>query len=563
MPLPLHLRLGQWFLAALLAVLLCSTCFSQVAPPKTGVSGRITNQAGDPLGKANVTLTGNNRALQTGIPPTYTTASDSSGTFTFEGIEANTYRLVVQRPGYLDFFYSQADGTVIIPIADGEQKHIDVKMIAPSFISGKITDEDGEPFPGARVNVFRINRAGGKQQLQPLPAVAAGPGGSFSIGPLSVGRYYLAAASPGGLAEQGIRQIAQGKTGNQKYVTTYFPASLDISGASLINLPSETVLNGMDIRLRRASVFHISGKVAGPAGESLANPTIRLLIPGVNSANTPSNEGSVVSPVDGAFEVNGLLPGIYILQSWSGANRQLQCHQSVTLSDRDLDNVVLALAPALDIPLSVRIEDADPQQDQKIRSQLGRFTLTASDGLNANAMARSEREGKWLFANIGSGVYRMGLGGPDGTYVKSIRFRNQDITKSELDTNSGGGELEMVLSPHAAEITGVVHDASGQPLSGANLTLWEPGLPPAGTLDQARSTRTDAMGSFRFGSLRPGEYRIAAWEQIETGMPNIPEFHVRFDSEATVIKLTEDAHETVQPVLISREKIAAAAAALQ
>jgi len=527
------------------------------------VTGRVANQAGDPLGKANVTLTGNNRTSQTALPPTYTTTSDSSGTFAFEGIEANTYRLLVQRPGYLDFAYVQPDGRVIIPIADGERKNFDVKMVAPSFISGKITDEDGEPFPGARVNVFRVNRASGKQQLQALAAVTAGPGGTFSIGPLSVGRYYLAAGYVTSLAGEGSRQIPQGKAGNQKYVTTYFPSSIDISAASLINLPSETVLNGMDIRLRKSSVFHISGRVVGPAGESVPNSAIHLLRPGMTNANDPYNNGDMFAPVDGAFEVNGLLPGIYVFQGRSREDRQLQGHQAVTLSDRDLDNIVLMLAPALEIPLSVRIEDADGQQDRKIRSQLGRFTLTASDGLNTNAMAQSEREGSWRFVGIGSGVYRMALGGPDGTYVKSIRFRNQDITKSELDTNAGGGELEMVLSPHAAELTGVVHDASGQPLSGANLTLWEPGLPPAGTLDQARSTRTDAMGSFRFGSLRPGDYRIAAWEQIETGIANIPEFHVRFDSEATVVKLIEDAHETVQPVLISREKVAAAAAALQ
>ena len=121
----------------------------------------------------------------------------------------------------------------------------------------------------------------------------------------------------------------------------------------------------------------------------------------------------------------------------------------------------------------------------------------------------------------------------------------------------------MVLSPHAAEVDGVVRNAAGQPLAGVTVTLWMPGLPSAGTLDPARSTGTDAMGHFRFGSLRPGEYRVAAWEKVEAGMGNIPEFHARFDDRATTIKLREDSHETVQPVLIDRDQVNTEAAKLQ
>ena len=119
----------------------------------------------------------------------------------------------------------------------------------------------------------------------------------------------------------------------------------------------------------------------------------------------------------------------------------------------------------------------------------------------------------------------------------------------------------MVLSPHAAELTGVVHDTNGQPLSGVTVTIWMPGFTPPGTLDQATSTGTDSMGRFRFGNLRPGEYRIAAWEKIESGMGNLTEF--RFDDMATRVKVSEDSRETIQPVLISGEKVEAEAAKLQ
>ena len=549
--------------AALLALVVCRPGATQDAAPKAGVEGRVTNTAGKPLNHATVALVGNNRTSAAPLPPAYRTTSNPDGAFAFEDVEPNTYRIFVQRPGYLDFVYLEPDGKVAVPISEGERKKIQVRMTAPSFVSGRVTDEDGEPFPDARVNVLRLNRVGGKKRITALSPVSAGPDGNFSIGRLPAGRYYLAASNPPSLTDTNQREIRRGKTGEERYVPTYYPSSVDLSAATLIDLPGESELHGLDIRLRRARVFHISGKIVQPSGGPAASPAITLIRPGVTDASDPLGNANRIFAIDGAFQVNGLLPGAYALQAWSGASRQLQGHLSVVLSDRDLDGVVLNLVPALEIPLSVQIEDADPQQAQTLASSLGRFTLTASDGVNSNAMAQSKDDGTWIFHNIGPGTYRMGLGGPDGTYVKSIRLGDRDVTRSELDTTSGGGPLVMVLSPHAADVTGVVNDSNGQPLTGVTVTLWIAGMPPPGTIDQATSTLTDAAGSFRFTRLAPGEYRIAAWEKIEPGLPNVPEFHAKFDADATVVRLSENSHEKVQPVLIGRQKVEAAAATLQ
>jgi hypothetical protein len=78
-----------------------------------------------------------------------------------------------------------------------------------------------------------------------------------------------------------------------------------------------------------------------------------------------------------------------------------------------------------------------------------------------------------------------------------------------------------------------------------------------------RNAQTDVKGEFRFANLPPGEYRLAAWEKTEAGIPNEPEFHMRFDARATVVKLAADARETIQPVRISAETIEAEVARLR
>jgi hypothetical protein len=423
--------------------------------------------------------------------------------------------------------------------------------------------EADEPFPDARVNVVRVSRVGGRKQLTALSPVVAGPDGSFSIGRLSGAQYYLAAANPPSLTDTNQREIHSGKAGDERYVTTYYPSAIDIAGATLIDVRAEAEVRGLDIRLRRARVYHVAGKVAQAAGGAAANAMVTLIRPGITDATDPMGNASRYPVMDGVFQINGLLPGTYGLQAWAGTGRQLQGYQSVVLTDHDIDDVVVTVTPGLEIPLAVRIEGADAQESQAIGRTLGRFTLTATDGVNSNAMAVAKDDGTWIFHNIGAGTYRMGIGGADGTYVKAVRYGEKDVTRSELDTTAGGGALVAVLSTHAGEVAGALQSADGRPMTGTTVTLWMPGLPPPGTLDQARSTMTDEAGKFRFGNLAPGEYRVAAWEKIEPGLGNVAEFHRKFDAEATVVKVKEDGREKVQAPVISAKKVEEAAAGME
>ena len=75
-----------------------------------------------------------------------------------------------------------------------------------------------------------------------------------------------------------------------------------------------------------------------------------------------------------------------------------------------------------------------------------------------------------------------------------------------------------------------------------------------------QTTVTGPDGQFQFTSLAPGEYRVAAWEQIDAGLGIVPEFRAKFESQATTVRLNENDHAQIEPTPIAREAIEAEAA---
>ena len=130
---------------------------------------------------------------------------------------------------------------------------------------------------------------------------------------------------------------------------------------------------------------------------------------------------------------------------------------------------------------------------------------------------------------------------PPGTYLKSVRFGDKDLTNEKLDLTGdiAGKTLEILLSPHAAEITGAVRDAEGKPLDNVYVTLRGPG-------DFSASWFTDDTRAFEFHNLAPGEYRIGASPE---GSPNKTDF----ESQSAVVTVTEGARVEIAPPLIERK----------
>src|SRR5688500_560441 len=153
--------------ATLVATLLLC-CFhanpqtSSTPPPKPGtISGRVVTESGRPLPGANVTIM---RVGSTSVqfPEVFQVTSDHEGKFEQSGLKQATYRIVAFLQVYVPQPRAEDDPQAgIYRVGD----FVTLVLTKGGVITGRVTNQEGEPIAGIRVRAVAANPAG---QLHPF-----------------------------------------------------------------------------------------------------------------------------------------------------------------------------------------------------------------------------------------------------------------------------------------------------------------------------------------------------------------------------------------------------------
>jgi protocatechuate 3,4-dioxygenase beta subunit len=546
------------------AVCLAAVCCAVAQPPeKCVIRGRVLNAAtGAPLKRASVWVEPFSPTRGVNGAPTMSgpaATTDAEGRFTLDNVDPGTYLLNARRTGYLDQGYGAGEPEVVGPpmkLNPGDTLgDVTFKLTPQGLLYGKVVDEDGGPMPDAEIFVYRLSHAGGRKQFVILQDTRSLADGSIVIGDLSPGRYFLSANAAARNRDPRVRDV---------YVRTFFPATPDPTAASPIDVSAGAEVRGIAIRLQRARVFHIRGRAVNPATGMPAGGLDLHLEPR-EDALLPASGKNANTGRDGRFEFTGVVPGSYRIQSDASATfvsfdpqagapgrpETLFARTVIAVTDSDIDDLTVPVTKGAEI--AGRITGAG---DASKRLSIA---LVAADlSRPADAMAHADAAGNFNFHNVPLETYQLLVGGlPDGAYVKSVTFAGQDVTNQNLDLTSGaGGKLEITLSPDAGEVTGTVRNAKGDPMPGALVQIW----PADG--ESAKSVKADDSGAFRFQSLPPADYRVAAWENLADDLAEYPAFRARFGSQVVPVTIAQRAHRQVEVKAIPREASAAEAAKL-
>jgi len=482
----------------------------------------------------------------------------------FHDVPAGRYRLAASRPGYLSGFYGakgpQMFGNELRLELGQEMRDIVLRLTPQAVIFGKVIDDDGDPVANARVAIQNWLYSDGKRRLNTVGNAFSQADGSFVIGDLKAGKY-LVKASPQ-TSSDGMTEDAE-KNRRESNLPTFFPSALDPATAAPIDVAAGAEVRGIEIRIRHDRTYEIRGRVRNTS--VLPDPQ-GLQVNLWPKGRDGSWDGPHTVGLPGAssiFQFRDVAAGSYIIEvralttskepAGGAARTEVLVGQvDVTVSDSNVETVVLPLNTGIEVAGYIQLKGTRTAPKSHPTVQF----MDASGGNSYGTdSAQAADDGSFRVRGLRAKPYQIRVFDvPDGGYVKSVRFDGQDIPGKLLDLTSGhGGEMQIVVSPNAAEMTGVVRDENGDTVSVAVVQLF----------DETRilaTTLSDQSGAFNFKNLTPGEYQVFAWESTAAGVTENAEFRKHF--EPVVVKLAEKSHQNLELKLISKDSIEAEAARL-
>ena len=459
----------------------------------------------------------------------YAATTDAEGKFRIEGVEPGMYRMMAERQGFVRQEYGARKNSMMgstINVTSGQElKELNIDMIPQAVIIGRVLDDEGEPLARVQIQVMRRRYFRGKQQLMPTGGNMTMDTGEFRIADLAPGRYWISAMYRRmGMFGEGPARNAGDKP-EEEYVTTYYPGMIDQAGARPIDVVAGQELPGVDIRLQKAPVYRIRGKVTG--GTEPARNLRVMVMPrdSMMMMGFMGNAGGMVKE-DGSFEIGGVQSGAYYVSAMHNQGRPTAMGKvAVDVGRGNVENVALVLTAPLTLNGVIRIdgnvEQLEKTAGKKIAFSSVRVQLMPMDGMNfGNAGGgQAKDDGTFTLENVGHDKFRvMAMNFPQGTWLKSIRAGDQEVLEAGLDLNAGSpGPLQVTLGVGTGSVSGTVQDANQKPVS-ASMVQLIPDPMKEERYDLYRVVSSDQSGQFTMQGIPPGEYKVFALDDVEPGL---------------------------------------------
>jgi hypothetical protein len=475
------------------ALLFAALGGSQSAPPKTyRISGVVINRAtGQALSRVRIVM---NPAGDSSTESETTTGSN--GQFAFERVGPGMWSLYAERKGFLRQGFGERPGvpdsfTQVVTGPDGNSEGLTFPIDAPAVVTGKVTDEDGEPAIAAIEIIVEVET--GVHRFQNIRNVPTDELGEFRIWDLPAVRCYLLAVTPAperGRSEQAPASLAP----------TYYSNTTDPHRATLLDLkPGQEYKADFVLQRARGVSLNLEGE-SGSAGAMLtaegpqgAEVIVGQLAPGQNTFfNVP--------------------PGRYKVTLFDQRTGD-QSTRSVSVAN---ENVTVA-APFSDAPkvtAKVRLVDADPS----LLSQVA-FFLHA-DGDHQTHARLVGPDGTLTIPGMSAGHYKFMIA-TRGLYIKSLTSENAPATDRMVDVpETGTVKLDVVVAGDGGEVAGKVR-TGGKPVAPARVVLAP--LKDSTNSADYKSYQTESDGSFRYDAVPPGDYVVFATTdfKLEFGNPAV------------------------------------------
>jgi len=550
----------------------------QGAGPRGGGGGGFRNGGGGPLGRGGFDFPGRGRGQEVqgtasirGLVTSADTNSpvrraqvratsadtrsarlsttDADGRFELRDLPAGRWTISATKGGFVTQQFGQRhpfESVEPIDLADGQRFTANFTLSRGSAITGRVSDEFGDPITGARVQVLRSQAQQGRRRLVPTANGAqTDDTGAFRVFGLAPGEYYVAASLQAAPADSSTNPVS--------YAPTYFPGTGNIADAQRITLTLGTEQSGINFVLQPVRAVRVSGTVVDSNGaptQALLNLTPAVF--GDDGGLQLGNPARVLP--DGSFTILNVVPGEYVLTVNGRPNGNATpevASMPVTVGNDDLAGVSIATSKGGTIRGTIVADN-----NAKVATTNIQVSVQALRPAPGNFQPRTQVSSAGTFelnGLIGAQVLRVDRL-PDGWTVKSIRANGRDITDTALEFRGAeAATVQVVLTNRISEVSGAVK-ANGQPVTSASVVLFpEDAAQWVFPSRRVRMVRVDQTGVFHAQSLPPGErYLAVAVDYLEQGEFQDPLFLERMRGRATAFSLTDGENKNVDLTLVER-----------
>jgi hypothetical protein len=573
---------------------------ANAAAKPSSLEGRVVKWGtAEPIAKATVEL----RPVEAGGPPPYVVKTATDGTFVFASVRAGQYRIVATRPGYVAAEYGQrwpnGAGTLLTIPAGKVMSNVPIPMLLTAAVSGRVRDASDQPIGGVEVEALKATYRDGRRELRRVDTAVTDDRGEYRLFWLAPGRYYLTARHPnlgagmmrmsvgfvGGGGAPGANGLIQfqefrsngddasreplllGVAANratERYMPVYFSGTTDEYAASPIDLAAGADQSGVDFIIEPVRMQHVRGRVVY---ESNGEPATSAHVQWVSSTGASSLSASAdllgggrmialpptVQCCDGSFEL-AVPPGSYTIVA---ANNNLNARTEVQVGFGDVDGVLLSLGQSFNVTGRVVFEGRQPTAAELNALRISLAMNPPVPGLEPNSYSVVLPNGS-LTVSAARGDFRINIapllnvpgaslappppGAPTlpSLYVKSIRLGGVDVLNGGLHLEGRtDAPLQIVIGTTPGSVQGIVLDRNHQPVPNVSVSLL-PDVARRSRFDLYKSVSSDAAGRFKIEQVPPGDYVAFAWDGVESGEWQNPQFVAPYEARGTRVRVVDN-----------------------
>jgi hypothetical protein len=487
----------------------------QLTEAAGSISGRVT-LGGKPAPGVKVIAFKDQHLSQE--KPVASTKTDQYGHFQLNKLPSDRYCIVPFAPAYIASEQIEAERKgKIVSLVEGETiEGFDFALIRGGVITGRITDEDGQPLTGETVTLFQLDSKGQKRPLYYFQLYAlyefstSDDQGIYRIFGLPPGRYLV---SVGEATDQGGNKL-----GSSRYHSlTFYPGVTDESKAGIVELAAGVQATGIDIALgNKLKAYSASGRVIdADTGKPVPNAQFGY---GILHEGGGSFSSGLSTDAKGNFQLDGLLPGAFYVMALPKAESGLYGNMaSFQIKDQNITGLEIKISLGSSISGVLAIEGTN---DPEVIARLSRLKLLASvsspDIIRGASMSRTSEvsaDGGFHIAGLHPGKATMFIvGNPDskGFFLARMERGGVEYTNGiEVGPGEHVNGVRVIMGYASGRIRGQVKIQGGKLPSDAKISISVRRV-DGPDISSYRNIEVDPNGRFLIEALITGEYEISA-----------------------------------------------------